>query len=57
MNVDWNDLLTLLNTADTFLALLILALTAERLAIWYGRLRRWLRRAKVGEQHANEGRG
>lgn len=56
MNVDWNDVLTLLNTADTVLALVILALAAERLAIWYGRLRRWLRRAKTEREALGEPR-
>lgn len=56
MNVNWNDWLTLFNTADTFLAILILALTAERLAFWYARVRRWLRRAKTGRETMGEPR-
>ncbi len=43
----WNDWLTLFNTAETFLVLIILPLAAERVVVWLRRLRTWLRRDKA----------
>lgn len=39
----WNDLLTLLNTADTFLGLFIILLMAERGVVWFRRVKKFLR--------------
>ncbi len=40
----WNDLLTLLNTADTFLGLFVMLLVAERVVVWWRHVRNWFTR-------------
>ncbi len=45
----WNNVLTILNTADTFLLVFVLLLSGDRIAYWWGRMRRW-RHAKEGKQ-------
>lgn len=47
--MDWNDWLTLFNTLETILVLIILPLATERVIAWYGYLRRWMRRDQEGQ--------
>jgi hypothetical protein len=47
--MDWNDWLTLFNTAETFLVLIIVPLAAERVVVWCRHLRRWLRHVQAGQ--------
>jgi len=45
--VDWNDWLTVLNTAETVMVLIILPLATERAVFWYRRLRGWWRKRRA----------
>ncbi len=45
----WNDILTIASTVELVLSVALLALTADRIVYWWGRMRRW-RHAKEGKQ-------
>lgn len=52
LDMDWNDWLTLLNTTETVMVVIIFPLATERVIFWYRRLREWCRR---GGDHAQAG--
>jgi hypothetical protein len=59
MNMDWNDWLTVFNTAETVMVLIILPLATERAVFWYRRLRGWRRskrRAQEGQDAVAQAR-
>ncbi len=45
----WNDILTIASTVEMILSVALFALAADRIAYWWGRMRRW-RHAKKGKQ-------
>ena len=48
--MDWNDWLTVFNTAETVMVLIILPLATERAVFWYRRLRGWRRRKRRAQE-------